>query len=354
MTNYLNRLEGDKLYDLWIKTLSAKTAGKYCYGIFAYCEFTKKSCSELIAEAREDYINRVPPWELRHIKSIDGFIQSFKDNPEMSNWTKLGFINAVKNFYRFNKIPVEGINKHSIPASASEVYLDLPTLTLDDVRKAVLSCGVKEKMMKALILTFLSSGQGQADIQKLQGRHLTNIINGVAVVNMTRSKTNRHYMFFIGQEALTAIQDYKKDIGENELVFTQKRSKKPLTDTYISTILKRLADKLGWQGGYFQAHRFRHYFKSQLSGSMDNTFIEYLMGHQLPGVERNYFLGNQDKMIEAYLKNQHLLTVFTDKEVLQKQYDDLKQKHDNLTSIFNPDMINAMIEARVKELMKKG
>lgn len=46
-----------------------------------------------------------------------------------------------------------------------------------------------------------------------------------------------------------------------------------------------------------------------------------------PGVESHYFSGNQDKMIEAYLKNLHLLSVFTDQETLQKQYDDLKQKH---------------------------
>jgi integrase len=243
----------------------------------------------LIDAAREDYLNRAP-WELRHIKEFEGFIQSLKndnvkraDGKPLSKWAKL---------------------KHNIPAMVSEKYLDVPILKLEDIRKAVLSCGVNEKLTKALILTFLSSGQAQAEIQKLEGRHLKNVVNGVAVVNMTRGKTNRRFTFFIGSEALTAIHDYKVHIKDYDLIFTQKTSNKALNDPYIGMIFRRLAAKLGWERAYFQPHRFRHYFKSQLSDSMDTTFIEYLLGHKLPGVESNYFLGNQDKMLEEYIKNQ--------------------------------------------------
>lgn len=323
-----NKVINDKLYVAWIKSLSEKTASRYRYGLIAYCNFTKKTCTKLIKEAQKDYLNRVAPWELRHIKAFEGFIQSIKNDPEISNWTKLGFINAVRHFYRFNKIPVDSLSKVNIPAMATERYLDLPGLKLEDIRKAVLSCGVDEKLTKALILTFLSSGQAQAEVQKLQGRHLKNVVNGVAVVNMTRGKTNRRFTFFIGQEALMAIHDYKSPIGDNDLVFTQKTSNKALTDNYIGTIFKRLAAKLEWERAYFQPHRFRHYFKSQLSGSMSSTFIEYLLGHKLPGVEGNYFLGNEEKMLEQYIKNQDKLTVFTDKETLQQQYDELKGKRD--------------------------
>ncbi|NJD51823.1 MAG: hypothetical protein FIB07_03045 [Candidatus Methanoperedens sp.] len=323
----------DKLYEKWIDSLNERTASRYRYGVIAYCAFTKKSCTELVNEAYEDYENRVAPWKLRHIKSFEEFNQALKndiikraDGKNLSNWAKLGYINAIRHFYKLNKIPVEGLNDIKIPAKASEKYLDLPVLTIEDIRKAVLACGVDDKLTKALILTFFSSGQAQAEIQQLQGRHLKNIVNGVAVVNMTRGKTNRRYMFFIGQEALTAIREYKPIIGDNEFVFTQKTKDKPLNDTYIGTIFKRLASKLGWERAYFQPHRCRHYFKSQLSGSMDSTFIEYLLGHKLPGVESNYFLGNKEKMIEQYIKNQDKLTIFTDAETLQKKYDELKNK----------------------------
>lgn len=329
----LDSLKSDKVYGDWIESLNSRTAATYRYGVLAYCEHTGKSCSQLINEAKEDYINKVTPWEIRHIKQFESFIQHIKKDKDISDWGKLSFINAVRHFYKHNKIPIEGVSRPNIPAKATDKYLDLPVLTLDDVRKAVLSCGVDDKLTKALILTFLSSGQAQAEIRNLRGKHLKNLVNGVAVVNMTRGKTNRRYTFFIGHEALTAIRDYRPNIGENELVFTQKNSNKPLNTTYIGTIFKRLAAKIGWDRSYFQPHRFRHYFKSQLSGNMDTIFIEYLMGHKLPGVESNYFLGNQDKMIEAYIKNQQLLTVFTDKETLQKKYDDLKKDKSEIEAL---------------------
>lgn len=316
----------DKLFEMWLESLSPRTAATYRYGVIAYCEYTGKTCSELIKEAQKDYIKKVAPWDLTHIKQFEGFIQKIKNDMDISNWGKLSFINAVRHFYRHNKIPVEGISKPNIPAMATEKYLDLPQLTLEDVRKAVLACGVDEKLTKALILTFLSSGQAQAEIRKLEGRHLKNVVSGIAIVNMTRCKTNRRYLFYIGQEALAAIHEYKPELKDTDLVFTQKYSNKPLNNTYIGTIFKRMAEKLGWQRSYFQPHRFRHYFKSQLSGSMDNIFIEYLLGHNLAGVESNYFLGNDAKMLEAYLKNQQLLTVFQEKEVLQKTLDELVTK----------------------------
>ena len=72
---------------------------------------------------------------------------------------------------------------------ATETYLDLPAMTIEDIRKAVQITG-DNRMLKALILTFLSSGQEQAEIHKLKGKHIKNVVNDVAIVNMTRGKTS--------------------------------------------------------------------------------------------------------------------------------------------------------------------
>ena len=100
-----------------------------------------------------------------------------------------------------------------------------------------------------------------------------------------------------------------------------------LSSSYVGSMFARHSDKLGFKRGYFAPHRFRHFFKTQLTGLVDTTFLEYWMGHKLPGVEANYFIGTsiQERMLEAYIKNLDKLTVFTDQEVLQKQYD-LKNK----------------------------
>lgn len=171
-----------------------------------FCEFTKKKPSVLINEARQDYINRVAPWEVRHTKYIEDFVKSF--DGEKAIWTYLSMIKAIKSFYKFNKIPMYEIN-HNITSNATDSYLETPILKIEDIRKAIQICG-NNKLFKALILTLLSSGQGQAEIQKLKGKHLKDVRNGVAIVNMTRSKTNTRYTFFIGTEALEAIKEYKE------------------------------------------------------------------------------------------------------------------------------------------------
>lgn len=97
----------------------------------------------------------------------------------------------------------------------------------------------------------------------------------------------------------------------------------------------RHAEKLGWNRSYFAPHRFRHFFKTQLTEIVDSVFVEFWMGHTLKGVQSSYFIGQsiQHRMLEAYKKNLNLLTVFTPTEVLQKEYDDLKQNTNDLTEM---------------------
>lgn len=318
----------DKTFLAWHQPLfisNKNTANGYRLGVIHFCLFTKKTPTELIEEAREDYINRVPPWDLRHVKRAEEFITHLQ-TAELANNTKLNYIKGIKHFYKHNKIPLDVAYK--IPQGSTEDYLDLPLLKLEDIREAVQTAG-HDKFIKAYILTALSSGQGQGEIRSLKGKNLKNIINGVAVVNKTRGKTHRRYFFFIGAEALQAIKEYKPDLKDEDYIFTQKTSEKQMASCDLGTFLYRHIRKLGFNRSYFAPHRFRHYFKTVLTGNMDSLFIEYLLGHKLGGAESNYYLGNQPKMLEQYLKNQHLLTVFTSQEVLQKQYDELKRTKDD-------------------------
>lgn len=212
----------------------------------------------------------------------------------------------------------------------SEEYLDTPLLKLTDIRRAVQNCGTN-KMLKAIILLLLSSGQAQAEILKLKGKHLKNIVSDVAIVSMTRGKTNKRYTFFIGKEAQDAIREYKSEIRDEDYVFTQIMSpEKPLYNPLVGAMFSRHAEKLGMKRKYFAPHRFRHYFKTTLTNKVDFRFVEFWMGHKLSGVESSYFLGDGivDEMLEAYIKIQTHLTVNTEPEILRQQYDELKGKRD--------------------------
>lgn len=340
----------DKTFIAWHQPLyisNKNTANGYRLGMIHFCNFIKKNPTQLIEEAREDYINRVPPWDLRHVKYVETFITHMQINGTLANNTKLNYIKGVKHFYKFNKIPLEV--DCNIPQGATEEYLDIPLLKLEDVREAVLGAG-HDKFIRAYILTGLSSGQAQGELLTLKGKDLKEVNNGVAVVNKTRGKTHRRYFFFIGAEALQAIKEYKPDLKDDEHIFTQKKSNKKLTSQELITFLSRHVKKLGFDSRYFASHRVRHYFKTVLTGNMDTVFIEYLLGHKLGGAESNYFLGNKPKMIEQYIKNQHLLTVFTSQEVLQKQYDELKKAKDGDVEALRKQI--AQMETNWMELTK--
>lgn len=78
-----DNVKEDKCFVNWQESLSCKpsTAAVYKYGIQRFCEFTGKTPSELVQEAREDYINRVPPWELRHINKFEEFMGMLIKHP---------------------------------------------------------------------------------------------------------------------------------------------------------------------------------------------------------------------------------------------------------------------------------
>ena len=351
----------DPLYRQWQDSLKNSTAITYRQGLVDYCSFNGKTPTELINEARQDYIDRVVPWDNRPTKAIEGFT-GFLKTQNSANYTKLSRINAVKNFYKFNKIPLF-LNDTNVPSISREEYLDTPALKLEDIRKFVNTCGTNTRL-KALMLTLISSGQAQGEALKLKGKHLKNIVNNVAIVNMTRGKTNQRYTFFISGEALDAIHEYKPNLKDEDFVFTQEKTddtgapidtEKPIYHQIVGGLFSRHAENLGFDRAYFSPHRARHFFKTSLTGIVDSIFVEYWLGHKPRGTDANYFIGTsiQERMLEAYVKNLEKLTVFTDKEILQKQYDNLKQKHESLTSMFNADMLNAMIETRVNEILKK-
>lgn len=325
----------DSTFQAWIEPLQVhnpSTAVTYKMGLIRFCEFTEKTPEQLLEEARQDYLNRVPPWELRHIKAIEAFILDLKKTNDKSDNTKLTWLKGIKRFYSDNKIPLIRI-KAGISSSPKERYVDLPILKPEDVRKGIEACGL-DKMRRALILTLFSSGQGQAEIRRLKGRHLKNVINGVAVVNTYREKdiSKRRYTFFIGSEALAAIKEYKPELKDDEYVFTQKWGGKPLVEQEVVYYLNSIEEKCGFQKGYLKAHRVRHYFKSVLTGKMDYVFIEYIMGHKLRGVEGSYFKGDDKTLLEAYLGNQQHLSIFTDHEILQHEYDNIKKENEILKS----------------------
>ncbi len=170
---YKSEVKNDKGYELvindatfksWITALEQKkktTAHSYKYGLIYFSKFCNKLPNELLNEAKDDYINKVPPWDLRHVHNIERFATYLLTNQEQSISSKLNYIKSVKHFYNHFKIPVIGV-KHNLSQGITEKYQNIPLLKIEDIRKAVLSCG-SNLQAKAMILSLISSGQGNSN-----------------------------------------------------------------------------------------------------------------------------------------------------------------------------------------------
>ena len=325
----MTHIKDDPYFIAWIKTLKRATGGTYSRSVVHFCEFISKTPTELVDEAYEDYENYLPPYKLRHIKYVDSFQVHLENGTEYSNATKLSHINGVKSFYRAHKISTSDVNKHHIADTVTEKYLEIPILKLEDVRKMV-KYFERNKLMRAVILTAFSSGQAQDDIYSLKGRHIKDLENGVAVIKRIRGKTSMNpYMFFISPEALEAIHEFKPTIEDDEYIFTVQNGAR-MYSAYCGLYIARMETDFGWVRGYAQLHRVRHYWETKLTGRMDGTFLEYMLGHKVSGVKSSYFVGEgvKKEILAAYLENIHLLTVFSDQETLQKENDVLKATQD--------------------------
>ena len=341
-------IKEDEYFIRWFNSLSKTTGKTYIASLRRYCNYLDKTPTELIEEAREDYINPVMPWEYRHINYYEGFINELK-KMNLADGTKLVNLNIVKGFYDFYSIPLKKI-KHHIPNVPREEYLDLPVLKIEDIRKAVNITG-DDKLMKALILTIISSVQGVSEVLNLKGRHLKNIKKGVAVVQMVRgkAKTGRKYTFFISHEALDAIYEYKPSIEDGEYIFTKKDGGK-LSGPHVSVMFTRYGVKLGFAQGYFMPHRGRHLWKTVATGRIDQVHVEYIIGHKLDGSQDNYYVGEraQEELLEAYIQVLPRFTVFTNQETLQKENDTLKAKQDGVVEQILED--NKMLKKQMTKM----
>ncbi len=344
-------LKKDPCYNKWIEAqrVSKNSIYSYSYALQMFSEFTGLTPEQLVTEAREDAKQHLGTWEIRAIEHYEGFVTYLKklDGSLSDNYKHL-LLQGVKNFYRFYKVPI--ISDFSISARITDRYRDIKNLKMEDIRKAVQMCG-RNKMIRAMIICLVASGQGQAELRALKGYHLKNVINNVVVVRMARHRSKKEYFFFLNQEAVDAVHEYKKDLKDGDYIFTQVGSDKPLSVQEFDAFMRRHAERCGLDPSYIAPHRIRHFWKNALQGYITQDFIEFLMGHRLVGSQDNYFEGNANlnKMIAEYIKHQDKITITLSEEKLQKAYDDLKEKCES-TKIENIQRMTGEIEELKKQI----
>jgi hypothetical protein len=114
-----------------------------------------------------------------------------------------------------------------------------------------------------------------------------------------------------------------------------------------SSGIKRLLERALWEQGirhplregirrheWKAAHGFRKFYKSHAEQVMKPINVEITMGHNI-GVSASYYKPTENDVLQDYLKAVDILTINSDKIVLQKQVAELKEKGKDNEYIIN-------------------
>lgn len=376
--------ENKLLINDWLSQIGAskKTKELYSHALEKYSQFTSKKPVLLIESAEEEITKGV----LMRKRSIRRYLLGFKNSLEeegRSPKTINAYMAAVKSFYRTNEIDLPNLKEKA--ARPLEENGSRAQLTMDDVRKLINHA--KNLRNKAIIYTIVSSGLGGNEVRNLKIKHIRDVDeNGIATLQLTRKKVNYEFTTFLSPEALDAINDYleirkkteKLNVhGPDDYVFVTENGDY-IDDQTFMKIFRDLAAEAGYGNGYsnynlVRAHNLRKFFNSQLlNNGADIFFTDFLMGHKIDGTHEAYFKSDPKKLKERYLKYLPYLTIEkTESRVLDSEaYSKLQEENTQLRlniekmekridemetqkTTFTEEMIRAMIENRVKEILKR-
>jgi integrase len=195
----------------------------------------------------------------------------------------------------------------------------------------------------------------------LQWKHITPISNNttseiIAAKILVYAGDREEYYAFITPEAYNALKewmDFRASYGEKitgeswvmrniwqttNINYGAKWGLATCPRKLQSSGIKRLLERALWEQGIRQslasgvkrhewkaAHGFRKFYKSRTEQIMRPINVEITMGHDI-GVSASYYKPTEREVLEDYLKAVDLLTINSDKVILQKQVLELKEK----------------------------
>ena len=367
-------LQDDELIKEWFSVIQAadNTRRGYLNGMALFCEFTKMTPSQLLAEAEAEIKDGL----LARKRSIRQYLLDFRESLNDKGFapkTTHGYMAAPISFYKSFDIDVPKLNRR-------KGYAPKPTekntyfLNKEQIRGALKFCDIRNK---AIILTMSSSGLSQVDLLDLKVGQFQDGYDektGITTLRIRRKKTKYDFITFISPEASDVINDYLEwrnrepkrkshtDImrgyekrrvrSDNDYLFI----KSQISDDYLKTpkeedrkldplglmqVFRTISKKMGLESedegrwGALRSHNFRKYFNSTLlNNGGDIFFTDYLMGHVVDQTHEAYFKADPEKLRERYMRFvPHLSIEEVEARVLTSDsYEKLTQDNERLMS----------------------
>jgi hypothetical protein len=292
-------------------------------------------------------------WTFINILRFIQFQNSRVVRKEISGSTVRNYVKSIKLFCDMADLPVSW-KKITRGLPRGRRYADDRIPTIEELTKLL---EYPDRRIKAVTYTMASSGIRLGAWDYLRWGDVRPIeIDGkiVAAKIIVYAGEDDEYFSFISLEAFKEIQNWMKyRESSGELINDKSWLMRDLWDTRVAQGrglvtcpkklaplgIKRLMERAIWAQGlrkklepgkkrhpYQANHSLRKWFKTrcEMSG-MKPINVEKLMNHSC-GISDNYYRITEAELLEDYLKALDLLTINSDKLILQKQVLELKEK----------------------------
>lgn len=333
-------LQNDTLIKEWFITNRVKESTRKIYieAIKPFINMTGKTPNELILEAEADIKSgklmrerRVRSYLLQFIELLNKTKPNGEPRYSASSVSLRWY--TIRSFYHAFEIdlPKNISNGDSLP-KMENMNLDFGK---GNIEKMIMhSANIRDK---AIILAMKSCGMAQKEIRDMTYRHFRegyDAASKIATIRMRRAKVNFDFLTFIDPEGTEAIIEYLKKDGrisedlrfdskfDNTPLFTtiKGKAKRKISFTSFTQIFWNLAIRMkqhvrtkGYDTRKFnpiRSHNLRKFFRTTLlHDGMDDSLINYLMGHSMNQISRAYYLSDVQKLKELYMRHMHALAI---------------------------------------------
>ena len=292
----------------WLDRLRAKSAGRKTSTVRVFSHYLRMFCSriahkrpdELIAERRFHLKSDDELVRRKHEELVTKFILELQEQGASSNTVSTA-VGAVRSFYNANYVPLVGlVVPRGIPVRSFRIpnRTELKTVceAADPLTRTWIlcqkDCGISIADLLRLSLDTPSPVYGTVKQQLREGRVPVHL-------HIVREKTATAYDTFLGEDAVEALNEWQPSSSH---IF-------PVIDKTVRNHLRRTSKtaKLGYR---LLPHSIRKYFNTymKLSG-MNESLIEYLMGHSLGEVRGAYFVPPVEELAKVYMEHYHAISV---------------------------------------------
>jgi len=313
----------------WLMDLSFERSGsestKVCFlwVLKSFCGFVGKSPDEMISEcrgsekARQEYLDRIKAFVMRD---------------DRARGTVYVYSSALKSFLKHNGIDVP------VGKVKTWVTYEDRAITGEELRRLLEVADLRTKVAVAILA---QSGVRSGTLGQLTYGHVREGLEKdeaplkIHIASELAKDRVKSFDTFIGPEAVELLRTYieARKRGTEYIKKEALTDKSPLIRNGLSrevlgikrdaiynsirnAMLKAGLIERGEKRSKLRPHSLRKFFKTQMEAAgVSRTFIEYMMGHTLPGTDSAYFKPTLDQLRDAYMKGLPFLSLSPRRDV---------------------------------------